>query len=94
MQNDRYRWQDHVPARVNWKMYLAFAAVFAAFLIWAGVERAVTAQSLHQEALSSIVETRLTDSEGLMRGHHLFVRHELPGTAQEPLFCVLKRVVL
>jgi hypothetical protein len=96
MQSDRYRWQDHVPARVNWKMYLAFAAVFAVFLVWAGVERAVTAQSLHQEALTSIVETRLADSEGLMRGERVFVRHDRapPGAAHDSLFCALKRVVL
>jgi hypothetical protein len=96
MQDDRYHWQDHVPASINWKAYLAFGAVFAAFLIWAGVERAVTAEALHDEALTSIVETRMANSDAVVRGDNLFVRHEsaAPATSHDPLFCALKRVVL
>ena len=96
MQDDRYHWQDHVPASIDWKAYLAFGAVFAAFLIWAGVERKVTAEALHDEALISIVETRLAKSDALSPSDNLFVRHESapPATTHDQLFCALKRVVL
>jgi hypothetical protein len=96
MQDDRYHWQDHVPASINWKAYLAFGAVFAAFLVWAGVERAVTAEALHDDALTSIVETRMAKSNAAIRDDTLFVRHDpaTPAKTHDQLFCALRRVVL
>lgn len=74
MNDDRYRWQDHVPASVNWKAYLVFGVVFAALLAFAGAERAETAETLHRDALLSIKATKMARAPAdPFQG--LFVRH-------------------